>query len=212
MLTGRDAISTPVWYLISDIWIISFGTAGAMLSGSGFFVFCSGAFVQNKLKYIVITTKEPSVNVDDAMMRLALEEAFKASSLDEVPIGAVLLAPNGEIWAKAHNLTITNNDPTAHAEILALRRAAHVIGNYRLTGATLYTTIEPCVMCMGALIHARVGRVVFGAYDIKWGGCGSICNLANDDRLNHRIEITGGVFEPECRSVIQDFFVKKRAK
>lgn len=144
------------------------------------------------------------------MMQMALAQARLAAETDEVPIGAVLLGPNGELWAQSHNLTITNNDPTAHAEILALRAAARIIGNYRLTGASLYTTIEPCIMCMGALIHARIGRVVFGAYDEKWGGCGSIYNLANEERLNHRIEVIGGVMADECRGIMRDFFAKKR--
>lgn len=152
------------------------------------------------------------MNSDESIMRLALVEAEKAALKNEVPIGAVLLAPTGEIIAKAHNLTITNNDPTAHAEMLALREAARIVGNYRLTGALLYTTIEPCLMCMGALIHARVGRVVFGAYDTKWGGCGSIYDLSNDKRLNHRITIAGGVLEEDCRATLQNFFAKKRIK
>lgn len=149
---------------------------------------------------------------DAEIMRLALTQARLAAEAGEVPIGAVLFGPQGDIWAQSHNLTITNNDPTAHAEILALRLAAQAVNNYRLTGATLYTTIEPCIMCMGALIHARIGRVVFGAYDEKWGGCGSIYNLANEARLNHRIQVLGGVLAEECRNLMRDFFVKKRTK
>lgn len=149
---------------------------------------------------------------DENMMQLALEQARLAAIADEVPIGAVLLGPGGDIWSQCHNLTISSNDPTAHAEIVALREAARNIGNYRLTGATLYTTIEPCIMCMGALIHARVRRVVFGAYDVKWGGCGSIYNMAEEKRFNHRIEVKGGILADACRILMRDFFVKKRAK
>lgn len=152
------------------------------------------------------------MNDDKKMMLLALDEARKAFAADEVPIGAVLVSPTGEILAQAHNLTISNSDPTAHAEIAALRAACRAMGNYRLTGATLYSTIEPCLMCMGALVHARVGRVVFGAYDEKWGGCGSIYNFARESRLNHRIGVTGGVLMEECRGLMRDFFAKKRAK
>ena len=149
---------------------------------------------------------------DEKYMHLALAQAQKAALADEVPIGAVLLSPTGQLLVQCHNQTIGNNDPTAHAEILALREACGQIHNYRLTNYTLYTTIEPCIMCMGALIHARVGRVCFGAYDDKWGGCGSICNLAEDSRLNHRIEVVGGLLETECREVIQRFFAKKRIR
>lgn len=149
---------------------------------------------------------------DEIMMQLALEQARLAAKADEVPIGAVLLGPGGDIWSQCHNLTISSNDPTAHAEIAALREAACRIGNYRLTGATLYTTIEPCIMCMGALIHARVGRVVFGAYDTKWGGCGSIYNLADEKRLNHRMQVRGGVLAEAGRALMQDFFARKRVK
>lgn len=149
---------------------------------------------------------------DEEIMGLALTQARLAAAADEVPIGAVLLDPCGNIWAQGHNLTITNNDPTAHAEIVVLRLAAQAIGNYRLTGATLYSTIEPCLMCMGALVHARVGRVVFGAYDEKWGGCGSIYNLADEARLNHHMTVQGGVLASESRALMRDFFIKKRTK
>lgn len=149
---------------------------------------------------------------DEDIMRLALAQARLAAEADEVPVGAVLLGPCGNLWAQGHNLTITNNDPTAHAEIVTLRLAAQTIGNYRLTGATLYSTIEPCLMCMGALVHARVGRVVFGAYDEKWGGCGSIYNLAGEARLNHRMAVRGDVLAAESRTLMRDFFINKRTK
>jgi tRNA(adenine34) deaminase len=143
-------------------------------------------------------------------MKLALAEAKKAGQKAEVPIGAVLVAENGEILASTHNQTISLTDPTAHAEILALRAAANKTQNYRLLKTTLYVTIEPCVMCMGAIVHARVFRLVFGATDPKWGGAGSLYNLAGDNRLNHRVEIIDGICADECRTLMQDFFRLKR--
>ena len=143
-------------------------------------------------------------------MRQALLEAQQAARQDEVPVGAVLVAQDGTVLAKAHNRTIALCDPTAHAEILALRAASRALGNYRLPNTTLYVTIEPCIMCMGALVHARVARIVFGAKDPKWGGAGSRYNLAADTGLNHAIEVQGGLLENECRELIQDFFRAKR--
>jgi len=143
-------------------------------------------------------------------MRLALQEAKKAGQLDEVPVGAVLVSEAGELLAAARNRTIELCEPTAHAEIIVLREAAGKIRNYRLLNTTLYVTIEPCPMCMGALVHARVARLVFGAKDPKWGAAGSLYNLAQDRRLNHQIEIIAGVCEPECRELVQEFFRRKR--
>ena len=143
-------------------------------------------------------------------MELALIEAKKAVQKGEVPIGAVLVAENGEILSAAHNQTISLPDPTAHAEILALREAAVKTQNYRLLNTTLYVTIEPCVMCMGGIVHARVSRLVFGATDPKWGGAGSLYNLASDNRLNHRVEIIEGICADECRTLMQEFFRLKR--
>jgi len=119
---------------------------------------------------------------------MALNEAVKARQKDEVPVGALLVAESGKILASSYNQTISLNDPTAHAEILAIRMAAKEIQNYRLLKTTLYVTIEPCIMCMGAIIHARISRVVFGANDPKWGAAGSLYNMAEDIRLNHRPE------------------------
>jgi tRNA(adenine34) deaminase len=147
---------------------------------------------------------------DEHFMRLALAEAGSARDLGEVPIGAVIVDPNGEILAAASNRTITDSDPTAHAEILALRIAAAKIGNYRLTGGTLYTTIEPCVMCAGALVHARIGRLVFGAHDERFGGVETKFRLCDSDDLNHRMEIVSGVLAEECRGLIQSFFRGRR--
>ena len=147
-----------------------------------------------------------------SFMKLALNEAKKAGQKAEVPIGAVLVAESGDILSAAHNQPITLADPTAHAEIIALRKAAQKVLNYRLLSTTLYVTIEPCLMCMGAIVHARVARVVFGAKDPQWGAAGSLYNFADDARLNHRPEIIPGVCQDECRALIQDFFRAKRVK
>ena len=143
-------------------------------------------------------------------MKIALSEAGKAGQKSEVPIGAVLVAEDGEILSACHNQTISLHDPTAHAEILALRQAAQKTKNYRLLKTTLYVTIEPCVMCMGAIVHARISALVFGATDPKWGGAGSLYNLAADNRLNHQVEIIQGICEDECRDLMQEFFRSKR--
>jgi tRNA(adenine34) deaminase len=143
-------------------------------------------------------------------MKLALNQAKKAGQKSEVPIGSILVSESGEILSASHNQTVSLADPTAHAEIITLRKAAQKIMNYRLLSTTLYVTIEPCIMCMGAIVHARVSRVVFGAHDPKWGAAGSLYNLADDTRLNHRPEIIQGICEDECRTLIQDFFRKKR--
>ena len=143
-------------------------------------------------------------------MRLALNEAKKAEQRNEIPIGAVLVAKNSELLAAAHNLTIGANDPVGHAEIRVLREAAEKIGNYRLLNTTLYVTVEPCLMCMGAIIHARVSRIVFGTRDPKWGAAGSLYNFAADRRLNHTLEIIEGICASECKKIMQDFFSSKR--
>jgi len=143
-------------------------------------------------------------------MALALSEAKKAGQMGEVPIGAILTSNDGAILSATHNRTIDLVDPTAHAEILALREAALKINNYRLLNTTLYVTVEPCIMCMGAIVHARISKVVFGTADPKWGAAGSLYHFAEDDRLNHRVVITKGVCERECRSLIQEFFRAKR--
>jgi tRNA(adenine34) deaminase len=147
---------------------------------------------------------------DLEFMKLAINEAKKAGQKDEVPVGAVLVSGSGDILSRSYNQVITLADPTAHAEISALRKAAIKASNYRLLNTTLYVTIEPCVMCMGAIVHARVARVVFGANDLKWGAAGSLYNFAEDTRLNHRLEIISGVCRDECREMIQDFFRSKR--
>ncbi len=144
-------------------------------------------------------------------MAEALKEARKAVAKGEVPVGAVIVSDDAVI-ARGHNLNITRRDPSAHAEIVALRKAARKIKNYRLPGCSLYVTIEPCPMCAGALVWARIKEVVFGACDEKAGACGSIMNVVQHQQLNHRLEITGGVLAAECRSLIQIFFKNKRAQ
>jgi tRNA(adenine34) deaminase len=143
-------------------------------------------------------------------MNLALDEAKKAGQKEEVPVGAVLVAQNGEILSATHNQSVSLNDPTAHAEILALRQAGEKTKNYRLLNTTLYVTIEPCIMCMAALVHARISTIVFGCVDPKWGAAGSLYNLATDDRLNHRVKIVQGVCEKECAALIRQFFRARR--
>ena len=147
---------------------------------------------------------------DEKFMRLALVEAKKAGQMGEVPIGAILVSEDGQILSATHNRTIDLADPTAHAEILALREAALKINNYRLLNTTLYVTVEPCIMCMGAIVHARISKLVFGTGDPKWGAAGSLYNFAEDDRLNHRVAITKGVCQQECRRLMQEFFRGKR--
>ena len=146
------------------------------------------------------------------LMKEALKEAEKGLTRGEVPVGAVLAGPDGQIVAKAHNQPIALNDPTAHAEILVLRKAGLVLRNYRLNNTILVVTVEPCVMCMAAAINARIARLVFGADDPKGGAAGSLYNLASDNRLNHRIEITSGIMEKECRTLMQEFFRIRREK
>jgi len=143
-------------------------------------------------------------------MEMAVSEAKKAEQIAEVPVGAVLVSGSGEILSKAHNQTIRMSDPTAHAEILAIRQAADKIHNYRLLNTFLYVTVEPCVMCMGAIIHARIRGVIYGADDPKWGAAGSVYDFIEDKRLNHHPVITKGVLNEVCKGLMQDFFQKKR--
>jgi tRNA(adenine34) deaminase len=143
-------------------------------------------------------------------MKIALREAEKAKKMGEIPIGAVLVSENDEQLVATHNRAKALNDPTAHAEILALRAASKIMGNYRLLKTTLYVTVEPCMMCSGAIIHARVRRVVFGTRDPKWGAIGSLFNFADDPRLNHQLQIIEGICKGECKQLMQNFFRNKR--
>ncbi|WP_229223455.1 tRNA adenosine(34) deaminase TadA [Duganella sp. sic0402] len=146
----------------------------------------------------------------DAYMRLALEQAQQAWNLGEVPVGAVVVK-DGEVIAVGCNQPIGQHDPTAHAEIVALRAAAEKLGNYRLPGCELYVTLEPCVMCSGAMMHARLAKVVFGAADPKTGACGSVLNLFEQEQLNHHTEVVGGVMADECGAMLKNFFAARRA-
>lgn len=142
-------------------------------------------------------------------MTLALEEAARARAAGEVPVGAVIVRA-GTLLASAHNGPISLNDPSAHAEILAIRRATAAAGNYRLTGATLYVTLEPCLMCAGAILQARIARVVFGAADPKGGAVVSLYRIFEDGRLNHRVAVTEGVLREACAEILSGFFRQKR--
>ena len=143
-------------------------------------------------------------------MQMALDEALLGQQKDEVPIGAVLIDASGTVMARTHNESISRCDPSAHAEILALRRAGRQIQNYRLLGTILYVTVEPCVMCMGALIHARVEKIVYGAPDPKWGALGSLYDFAHDPRLNHQPEVLAGICADQCRQLMRNFFARRR--
>lgn len=147
---------------------------------------------------------------DSYYMGLALGRARAGLAAGEVPVGAVLVDEAGAILARTFNQPIALHDPTAHAEILAIREGARLRGNYRLPGSCLYVTIEPCIMCLGAMLQARLRRLVYGAPDPKGGACVSLYRLPEDTRLNHRLEVTGGVREMECRALLQEFFRARR--
>jgi tRNA(adenine34) deaminase len=148
-------------------------------------------------------------SIDEVWMVLAIEQAKLAEKIEEVPVGAVLVQDN-QLIASAHNQPISNNDRTAHAEIQLLRAAGKQLNNYRFPDTTLYVTLEPCTMCLGAMIHARVSRIVFGAYDQKTGVCGSCQDLSTSKCFNHSIETEGGILADECKQLLQKFFKKRR--
>lgn len=145
-------------------------------------------------------------------MEQALACAREAESAGEVPVGAVLADATGAVLARAANSPIARHDPTAHAEILVLRAAGRALGNYRLPGCVLYVTLEPCAMCVGALVHARIARIVYGAPDPKTGACGSVFDLAANPNMNHRIEVTGGVLAEESAALLKQFFAARRGR
>lgn len=147
---------------------------------------------------------------DETVMRLALDEARRALDHDDVPIGAIVLDASGAIVARAHNEREVQGDPTAHAEILAVRVAAEAAGTWRLDDCTMVVTLEPCSMCAGALVNSRIARLVYGAYDLKAGACGSLYNLGADPRLNHEYGITSGVLEEPCAAILEEFFASRR--
>jgi tRNA(adenine34) deaminase len=149
------------------------------------------------------------MNIDEKWMKIALNEANLAMNEREIPVGAVLIQ-NNKLIARSHNQPIKNNDPTAHAEIQLLRKAGEQQKNYRLIGSTIYVTLEPCTMCFGAMVHARIERIVFGASDFKTGVCGSCINLNKENFFNHKISITGGVLENESSELLKLFFKSRR--
>jgi tRNA(adenine34) deaminase len=146
---------------------------------------------------------------DEYWMRVALEEALRAETVCEVPVGAVIIQ-HGRVIALAHNRIERTHDPTAHAELVAIQAASSVLGSRRLEGCTLYVTLEPCAMCAGAVVLARIPRLVFGAFDPKAGACGSLMNIVQDTRLNHRVELRGGVLDEECGVLVREFFKRLR--
>jgi tRNA(adenine34) deaminase len=153
-----------------------------------------------------------AADVDSALMQEALTCAREADLRGEVPVGAVIVDAAGAVLARAANSPIARHDPTAHAEILALRAAGRALGNYRLPGCVLYVTLEPCAMCVGALVHARLARIVYAAADPKTGACGSVFDLAATGKLNHRLEVTGGVLAEESAALLKQFFATRRGR
>jgi tRNA(adenine34) deaminase len=151
------------------------------------------------------------IPTDEDHVRRALELARRAWDSNEVPVGALVVL-GGQVIGEGWNQPIGSHDPTAHAEIVALRAAAARAGNYRLDSATLYVTLEPCAMCVGAAIHARLARLVFGAWDAKAGACGSVLDLTREPRLNHRLDVFGGVCAEECREILRRFFESRRGE
>jgi tRNA(adenine34) deaminase len=149
------------------------------------------------------------INLDQAMMHQALQLAQQAAAAGEVPVGAIVVK-DGQIIGRGSNAPIGLHDPSAHAEILAMRAAAQHLGNYRLVGCTLYVTLEPCAMCTGAIQHARIARLVFGASDPKTGACGSVINLMNESKLNHHTSITSGILAAACGEQLSQFFAQRR--
>ena len=149
------------------------------------------------------------MNIDEKWMKIAIDEALLAMNENEIPVGAVLVQDN-KLVVQAHNRPIKNNDPTSHAEIEVLRKAGEKLQNYRLPKTTLYVTLEPCAMCFGAMIHARIERLVFGASDFKSGVCGSTIDLSSESIFNHQLSVSGGVLEHECKNILQSFFKLRR--
>ncbi|MEG0641259.1 MAG: tRNA adenosine(34) deaminase TadA [Clostridium sp.] len=143
-------------------------------------------------------------------MSLAIEEARKAGDLGEVPVGAVIVKDN-QVIASAYNMKECLKDTTAHAEILAIKQASSIISGWRLIDCDLYVTLEPCVMCSGAIVQSRIGRIIFGAYDKRYGACRSLYNIPDEGKLNHRVEVIEGVMEKECSTLLSDFFRKRRS-
>ena len=152
----------------------------------------------------------PDPAQDEALMQLAIAEARAAEAAGEVPVGAVIVSSTGEVIARGNNQVLRASDPTAHAEIVALRAAGLALANYRLLGCTLYTTLEPCAMCAGAILHARIARLVYAAPDTKAGACGSVLSVMNHPALNHRVEVISGILAEECSAHLTGFFRARR--
>jgi tRNA(adenine34) deaminase len=149
---------------------------------------------------------------DVELMQLAMEQARSAEAAGEVPVGAIVVSPDGlTVLGRGWNRVIADSDPTAHCEIVAMREAGRVLGNYRLTGCTLVCTLEPCAMCAGAILHARIGRLLYAARDPKAGACGSVLSVMNHPALNHSVEVVEGVLAEECGAMLSDFFRRRRA-
>tara|TARA_B100000787_G_scaffold109117_1_gene81167 strand:- start:741 stop:1214 length:474 start_codon:yes stop_codon:yes gene_type:complete len=149
------------------------------------------------------------MNKDEKWMQIAISEAILAKNENEVPVGAVIIQDN-KLIARAHNQPILNHDPTAHAEVEVLRKAGRVLKNYRLPKSTLYVTLEPCIMCLGAIMHARIERIVFGASDPKTGACGLKTGLTSENFFTHKVKVDGGILEEECKEILKSFFKSKR--
>ncbi|MFC3095120.1 tRNA adenosine(34) deaminase TadA [Alteromonas sediminis] len=158
-----------------------------------------------------ITSENIGPDADSFWMGKAIRLAKRAEKLGEIPVGAVLVG-EGTLLSVGHNLSITHNDPSAHAEMIAIRRAGQKLRNYRLVNTTLYVTLEPCPMCAGLLVHSRVGRIVFGAFDSKTGAAGTVMNICHNSQLNHQIDITSGVLEKACSELLSNFFKRRRAE
>ncbi len=153
----------------------------------------------------------PILKTDDLVfLRAAIAEAHAAEAAGEVPVGAILVGPNGDILARGNNRVLRDHDPTAHAEIVALRAAGQALTNYRLNDCTLYVTLEPCAMCAGAILHARIARLVYAAPDPKAGACGSVLSVLNHPQLNHKLEVTSGLLADDCSALLQNFFRARR--
>ena len=155
-------------------------------------------------------TLQPTID-HDVFMRVALQEALAAYEEEEVPVGAVIVH-EGRVVARAHNQRELLKDPTTHAEMIAITQAAAALNNWRLSGATMYVTLEPCAMCAGALVLARVDRLVYGTSDPKAGACGTLYNIVQDSRLNHRVDVVSGILSSECAETLRSFFAKRREK
>ena len=159
-------------------------------------------------------TPPPILKADDPddlhYLRAAIVEANAAEAAGEVPVGAIIVGPNGDILARGNNRVLRDYDPTAHAEIVALRAAGQALSNYRLNDCTLYVTLEPCAMCAGAILHARIARLVYAAPDPKAGACGSVLSVLNHPQLNHKLEVTSGLLAEECSTLLQNFFRARR--